>query len=770
MKKRFASPVKTVIWAQLVLAVSALYAADEAKPPDLPPLTAAPPLHSLKSKPVARLDHCERPFFVCGVDAVFFFRGGSLFRADVLGPRAGREQKILEDARLERTDDKEVELLTAVRIAGRAFAVVNAQPTALVIDLDGGRLSRIHGLADGRDAAALEVEQLVLARGSTVLCAARMRGGPSEGDSVWAKLDLANGDARLYPPSWSLAAFDASGEVAVFRVPDSSEIAVELNSGRQVATPDDRLVATYRYEADEPVVAERPLSIKDPLDVTRTVGVATDRDVTFPVHFPRDVREPEQTRVAGGFAAYLVAGSRGSDLLMAQMQPNARARRVARDVNYPARFIALSGGHCLFGGGQIHFGDDGSEPRVYAFDRHVVWNPLEGMESRVAAFDDPHLRLLGTGTTISSSVSPCCGTAAQSVWGLVNVTRRAYDPRQVSEASGMIPEVPVAPVTVLISPRGNRFVVDLAKSKATLGGSTLLSVGALVFETLGENHREPGIVIHRLKLPDESPVPHPERSPAPESYRGARPVERLLHSGFYRRGEIAPPGGGGWLGLFEFYETFEEPVVLDGGCFIFDTPDRYDLTPCDVTTRAIDDSPVEDFRLLRVASSNPDREVFLVRDVPGLTPGPVDVAKRTNSHAGADPVSGCGALDASVSWSPVGLQLGDALYQIETASASKAGSPEMTIMCLSSGTTAQELLRAERSALRWAGDLDRDGRLDLYVDQGLPGEETRRILFLSSLAKPGDLVGEAGRIEAEFHPLATPTLPLSTTSSAPGSR
>lgn len=47
--------------------------------------------------------------------------------------------------------------------------------------------------------------------------------------------------------------------------------------------------------------------------------------------------------------------------------------------------------------------------------------------------------------------------------------------------------------------------------------------------------------------------------------------------------------------------------------------------------------------------------------------------------------------------------------------------------------------------LRWAGDLDRDGKLDLLMSYASRGWMT--VLYLSSLAGEGEIVGEAGRFE-----------------------
>jgi hypothetical protein len=59
-----------------------------------------------------------------------------------------------------------------------------------------------------------------------------------------------------------------------------------------------------------------------------------------------------------------------------------------------------------------------------------------------------------------------------------------------------------------------------------------------------------------------------------------------------------------------------------------------------------------------------------------------------------------------------------------------------------------EVLEDERASLRWAGDLDRDGKLDLIYNLGGHYTKTRLALYLSSAAKPGELVGLVARWDA----------------------
>lgn len=70
------------------------------------------------------------------------------------------------------------------------------------------------------------------------------------------------------------------------------------------------------------------------------------------------------------------------------------------------------------------------------------------------------------------------------------------------------------------------------------------------------------------------------------------------------------------------------------------------------------------------------------------------------------------------------------------------------------GAKRQTLIKNEFSThnqeyLAWAGDLDSDGKLDLLINTGSCGDEKNIALFLSSLAKPDELLGEAGRFDED---------------------
>lgn len=62
--------------------------------------------------------------------------------------------------------------------------------------------------------------------------------------------------------------------------------------------------------------------------------------------------------------------------------------------------------------------------------------------------------------------------------------------------------------------------------------------------------------------------------------------------------------------------------------------------------------------------------------------------------------------------------------------------------------SSEEVWGLEGTHLRWAGDLDRDGKLDLILNLGGHYTQTRLALYLSSAAKDGELVGLVARWDA----------------------
>lgn len=101
------------------------------------------------------------------------------------------------------------------------------------------------------------------------------------------------------------------------------------------------------------------------------------------------------------------------------------------------------------------------------------------------------------------------------------------------------------------------------------------------------------------------------------------------------------------------------------------------------------------------------------------------------------------------------LQLGSIRYtlKVEGRKSTEEMLPPGSKLLLSDGKLSQALyiVPEERDeahiTLLWAGDLDGDGRLDLYVDTSFHYNIAHRVLWLSSLAKSGQLAGEAAYFE-----------------------
>ena len=749
-------PIRLLALCALLLGLAPAAAHEEAAPSDLPTSVAAPPLRTVKAKEIARVVG-RFPFAVPGHDAIFFFRDRSLFRLDLVDPHARRERRLIEDERIEEALlDHAVAAeyrLTPFLVNGRPFAVFNALPTALLLDLEQGRVFPIRGRAGAADPVTLEVENLVLDRATSVLCYARVTSGPSKDEDVWTKLDLSSGDATLLPCPDCQRSLSAKGGVFL----DGTN-AVEIDTGRRLPRPDTRVVPYYEYDrnAEDGVghvlIEAMPLRF-DLEGGTRAIGVAHAGQAISPVLFPKDVREPYRAKMGDGFAAYLVSAENLPHyyfLFLAETQPDAKARRVA-ELSYLDPFAITGGGHCVFR-------DARDRTLVYSFDGHTVFDPFEGTAPPDSL---PASSETGTVSSGHATVSSGLGTAPAGVWGAVQLPRRVYP----AGNWGMDMSWPVLPLTVLVSPRGNRFVVDYPEARGAYGPAALLfNRGVLVLPATFDKLRRagskrqprPGFVLYDLSLPDESPRPRPASSRTPAEPPAA--VDRVLESGLYLRQEISPPSDGRWIGLLAIWTpSWEERLRAlnkdDDGSVCFPGPDYYELAECSVTTRGLE-SGAEALRALEVSAScavapglMDARDILLVRDIPGLTLGRVEMARMTEGACcGAPAVDPKGADE----W-----RLGEARYRIETVPAPTSESKQLKVLRLSRGSVTQDLLKTEHEAkVRKAFDLDRDGRLDLYVDERLPsdtvrGEKRRSILFLSSAAAPGDLVGEASRIEAE---------------------
>ena len=134
-------------------------------------------------------------------------------------------------------------------------------------------------------------------------------------------------------------------------------------------------------------------------------------------------------------------------------------------------------------------------------------------------------------------------------------------------------------------------------------------------------------------------------------------------------------------------------------------------------------------RMLSVDTGDVD-PTLLVHGVPGLEPRAI--ANATFETLG----------DLHRGGSPVSMQLGQRRYMVSF------DGPDVR---LADADGHRQVLWTQHIddvfyVVTWAGDLDRDGKLDLLVNFN-ESSMSHSVLFLSSRAKPGQLVGEAARFE-----------------------
>jgi hypothetical protein len=94
------------------------------------------------------------------------------------------------------------------------------------------------------------------------------------------------------------------------------------------------------------------------------------------------------------------------------------------------------------------------------------------------------------------------------------------------------------------------------------------------------------------------------------------------------------------------------------------------------------------------------------------------------------------------------FKLNGSIYSLRVSRGVTKAGEIIAVLVLSDGNTEQVIdyspiwpnSKPNLGHLIWAGDLDRDGRLDLYIDRSFGEEKSGTGLFLSSHAKPGKLI------------------------------
>jgi hypothetical protein len=209
---------------------------------------------------------------------------------------------------------------------------------------------------------------------------------------------------------------------------------------------------------------------------------------------------------------------------------------------------------------------------------------------------------------------------------------------------------------------------------------------------------------------------------------------------------VGGKGGDRWLGLY----------VTESGSSLIESTVMVKLSP----------KPPRpgDQKVISATVDNPNKPVFLVKSAAMLKPGPAQTIYQGGLAKEHDLVN----AENLASRKSIKLKLGDQEYQLRVLvpKATPRKDLEPCSKCvdinleLAFGAQTQ-IVEAAQSVnptdhtpftwgLLWAGDLDGDGKLDLYMrfnwDNGVPISEHR--LYLSSKSKPGQLVGEVGRFVA----------------------
>jgi hypothetical protein len=207
-----------------------------------------------------------------------------------------------------------------------------------------------------------------------------------------------------------------------------------------------------------------------------------------------------------------------------------------------------------------------------------------------------------------------------------------------------------------------------------------------------------------------------------------RPVRpRLLHPGTFFESQIEAGIEGQWLALVRYGS-------------------RDELEPREVITRRMpdkDDPALNGIEIIVRGLEQEPHAVFLIQGVGNVGPASVREAR---IECGDCPLPD---PDLAVQ-RQVHLSLDGKDYDLEVNPLDKTRSLDrMSVVTLRSGDRRQILYQLSDEPdepawpVLWAGDLDRDGRLDLYLDLSWKYSVSRRVLFLSSAASGDNLVGEA---------------------------
>lgn len=183
---------------------------------------------------------------------------------------------------------------------------------------------------------------------------------------------------------------------------------------------------------------------------------------------------------------------------------------------------------------------------------------------------------------------------------------------------------------------------------------------------------------------------------------------------FWRKEEAGGWDGGGWLGW-----TWKSDALIPMTLTVRDRQNDHPDDADEVTVDAVPDM------------------AFAVRCISDLRPGPIRQAAVVNHELNFD--------------GPLRISLGERRYELRLRS--RRGDLSDAMVMLTEGRRTQMLYSAEGFVddphfyVVWAGDLDRDGRLDLIVNLSKKYSWSPYRLLLSSRASGTGLVGDAAIFE-----------------------
>lgn len=278
---------------------------------------------------------------------------------------------------------------------------------------------------------------------------------------------------------------------------------------------------------------------------------------------------------------------------------------------------------------------------------------------------------------------------------------------------------------------------------------------ALQLNEVIRNYAEPVEIIRRYEVTrpiQETASEHPEVIEEAGDDHGASDNFRtlLLEPGeAYHGDEVSARSGEKWLGLFQ----------NDNDYFVRSTVVRVSKARDPIVDRTTN---VKTGKTVSVEGSL--QPLFLVKGSPAIMPKNVETYYRGRTweemladQSGAAPIKVVTSLDKDFSYDFVA---NDERFLLKVIKArNKDGNRLLALVLESNGTrqilhtmrTSYEGERGESDwlgqtgTLYWIGDLDSDGRPDLYLDLFVHDNVRNRVLFLSSSAEKGKLVKKAAQ-------------------------